>query len=402
MKVLFLTVAYPEGKDERNIYTDLVQEFKERNNNVYVVCSRERRYCLPTEIKYENGINVLRVKTGNVTKTNIIEKGIATLLLENQFIRAIKQHLKHEDFDLLLYATPPITFERVVKFVKKRSNCKTYLLLKDIFPQNAIDLGMMKKGSLIWRYFRTKEKSLYAISDYIGCMSKANVEYLLKNNPEIEKNKVEVCPNSIKPAPLRDLNNRHLRIRKKYGVPDSAVVFVYGGNLGQPQGLSFLLQVLANVQERENIFFLIIGSGTEYARIENFINTDAKLNVKLLKQLPKADYEDLLKCCDVGLIFLDPRFTIPNFPSRVTDYLQAAIPVLAATDTNTDIKDMLHEAGCGMWAESGDLTKFLNLVDVLANDINLRKQMGLNGRQYLENYYTVSHSYEIITRHVNA
>jgi len=397
-----LTVAYPEGKDERNIYTDLVQEFKERNNNVYVVCSRERRYCLPTEIKYENGINVLRVKTGNVTKTNIIEKGIATLLLENQFIRAIKQHLKHEDFDLLLYATPPITFERVVKFVKKRSNCKTYLLLKDIFPQNAIDLGMMKKGSLIWRYFRTKEKSLYAISDYIGCMSKANVEYLLKNNPEIEKNKVEVCPNSIKPAPLRDLNNRHLRIRKKYGVPDSAVVFVYGGNLGQPQGLSFLLQVLANVQERENIFFLIIGSGTEYARIENFINTDAKLNVKLLKQLPKADYEDLLKCCDVGLIFLDPRFTIPNFPSRVTDYLQAAIPVLAATDTNTDIKDMLHEAGCGMWAESGDLTKFLNLVDVLANDINLRKQMGLNGRQYLENYYTVSHSYEIITRHVNA
>jgi glycosyltransferase involved in cell wall biosynthesis len=402
VKVLFLTVAYPEGKDERNIYTDLVQEFKERNNNVYVVCSRERRYCLPTEIKYENGINVLRVKTGNVTKTNIIEKGIATLLLENQFIRAIKQHLKHEDFDLLLYATPPITFERVVKFVKKRSNCKTYLLLKDIFPQNAIDLGMMKKGSLIWRYFRTKEKSLYAISDYIGCMSKANVEYLLKNNPEIEKNKVEVCPNSIKPAPLRDLNNRHLRIRKKYGVPDSAVVFVYGGNLGQPQGLSFLLQVLANVQERENIFFLIIGSGTEYARIENFINTDAKLNVKLLKQLPKADYEDLLKCCDVGLIFLDPRFTIPNFPSRVTDYLQAAIPVLAATDTNTDIKDMLHEAGCGMWAESGDLTKFLNLVDVLANDINLRKQMGLNGRQYLENYYTVSHSYEIITRHVNA
>lgn len=397
-----MTVAYPEGKDERNIYTDLVQEFKERNNNVYVVCSRERRYCLPTEIKYENGINVLRVKTGNVTKTNIIEKGIATLLLENQFIRAIKQHLKHEDFDLLLYATPPITFERVVKFVKKRSNCKTYLLLKDIFPQNAIDLGMMKKGSLIWRYFRTKEKSLYAISDYIGCMSKANVEYLLKNNPEIEKNKVEVCPNSIKPAPLRDLNNRHLRIRKKYGVPDSAVVFVYGGNLGQPQGLSFLLQVLANVQERENIFFLIIGSGTEYARIENFINTDAKLNVKLLKQLPKADYEDLLKCCDVGLIFLDPRFTIPNFPSRVTDYLQAAIPVLAATDTNTDIKDMLHEAGCGMWAESGDLTKFLNLVDVLANDINLRKQMGLNGRQYLENYYTVSHSYEIITRHVNA
>lgn len=400
MNVLFLTLAYPEGEDERNIYTDLMHEFKNRGNNVYVVCQRERRFCKPTEYKIESGINVLRVKTGNITKTNIIEKGISTLLLENQFIKAIKRHLGHIRFDLLIYSTPPITFERVVKFIKKRNNCKTYLLLKDIFPQNAVDIGMMRKGSLVWHYFRTKEKRLYAISDYIGCMSKANVEYLLKHNPEIEKHKVEECPNCIKPESFCGINDRHLDIRERYGIPSEAVIFVYGGNLGRPQGIGFLLKVLEHVKERGDIFFLIVGSGTEYGRIEQYIKSSKQRNVKLMNSLPKADYDKLLKSCDVGLIFLDHRFTIPNFPSRLTAYMESAIPVLAATDVNTDIKDVLYQAGCGMWARSGDLDGYLRLVDKLASDFKLRRQMGLNGRKYLEKYYTVSRGYDIITAHL--
>ena len=56
---------------------------------------------------------------------------------------------------------------------------------------------MSKSGikSILYHYFRKKEKKLYQISDYIGCMSKANVEYILKHNPEIKQERVEVCPN---------------------------------------------------------------------------------------------------------------------------------------------------------------------------------------------------------------
>ena len=93
---------------------------------------------------------------------------------------------------MILYSTPPITFCGVVEYFQKRDNAKTYLMLKDIFPQNAVDLGMMKttgaKG-LIYKYFRKQEKKLYAISDRIGCMSQANVEYVLKDNPEVSKEK---------------------------------------------------------------------------------------------------------------------------------------------------------------------------------------------------------------------
>lgn len=99
------------------------------------------------------------------------------------------------------------------------------------------------------------------------------------------------------------------------------------------------------------------------------------------------------------MIFLDARFTIPNFPSRLTGYMESALPVLAATDENTDIKDVLKEANCGLWVKSGDLAAFMEAVNTLAADPSLRRGMGLNGRCYLEKYYTVSRGYDIITSH---
>lgn len=401
MNVLFLTLAYPEGQDERNIYTDLMQEFYLNGDKVYVVCQRERRLGKPTGLKQENNINVLRVKTGNVTKTNLIEKGISTILLQKHFIKAIKKFLCDVKFDLILYSTPPITFERVVKYVKDRDSCKSYLLLKDIFPQNAVDLGMLKENSLIWRYFRAKEKQLYKISDHIGCMSPANVRYILKHNPEIERNKVEECPNCIKPSPLLKNNDKkRFEIRDKYGIPRDSVVFIYGGNLGRPQGLGFLLDIIDNMNYRTDIFFLIVGSGTEYERINNHITKGCHRNAKLIKFLPRSEYDALLGSCDVGLIFLDPRFTIPNFPSRLTAYMESAMPVAAATDVNSDLKDILIEANFGLWAENGDIEGFCKVIDRLVSDSHLRRQMGFNGRKYLEKYYTVSRAYQIITSHI--
>ena len=170
---------------------------------------------------------------------NLIEKGISTITLEDRFVAGIKKYFSGSSFDLVLYSTPPITFCRAVEFVKRRDNAKTYLLLKDIFPQNAVDIGMMSKSGvkgLIYRYFRKKEKKLYAISDYIGCMSQANVDYVLKHNPEINPDIVEVCPNSIEVVDMRVDSATRSEMRRKYGIPLDKKVFVYGGNLGKPQG----------------------------------------------------------------------------------------------------------------------------------------------------------------------
>lgn len=123
------------------------------------------------------------------------------------------------------------------------------------------------------------------------------------------------------------------------------------------------------------------------------------MNIKIEEYMPKNEFDEILSVSDVGLVFLDKRFTIPNFPSRINSYMEFGLPILAATDLNTDVKDMLHEAKCGLWSPSGDLESFMhNVVNLNSNEV-LRLEMGSNGRTYLEENFTVDRTYEIIISH---
>ena len=399
MNILFLTLASMEDIYQRGIYPDLIRAIADKGYNVYVVAPRQRRSGLPTAVSTYGNIHVLKVMTGNITKVGLVEKGLTTLKIESNYEDAIKEHFNDVKFDLIVYSTPPITFERVVRHLKKKHNAKTYLILKDIFPQNAVDIGLMRNKGLMWRYFRRRERTLYQLSDIIGCMSPANMNYVLKHNPDISKDKVEIFPNSIKPI-SRFVKRKNSVLLSKYNIPENTVLFVYGGNLGKPQGIDFLIEVIDNFHQVDNSFLMIVGSGTEYTKIEKHILSTQPVNVALHNYLPKDEYHELLRSADVGLIFLDPRFTIPNFPSRLTAYMESSIPIIAATDVNTDLKDVLIESESGFWSVSGDLDSFLNNARRLAQDQELRLKMGLNGRIYLEEHYDVTKTVEILLKHL--
>ena len=392
MNVLFLTLVNVKTISAHGIYEDLLREFAKNGHRVYVVSPAERRCGEETRLVREKDCTILRVKTGNIQKTNLIEKGISTVLLEGQFVSAIRKHLADVKFDLVLYSTPP--------FVRQRDGAKSYLLLKDIFPQNAVDLGMMTtRGprSVLYRFFRAKEKKLYALSDRIGCMSRANVDFLLRQDPWLEAERVEVCPNSVEPMDTSVTAARRAELRAKYGVPQDKTVFVYGGNLGRPQDIPFIIQCLKANAGKDDRFFAICGTGTEYPKLKAYVDAAKPSNVLLINGLPKEEYEDFAASCDVGLIFLDYRFTIPNFPSRLLSYLQSGLPVICCTDPNTDMGAVAEENGFGWKCLSCDAAEFTAVVEqALAADL---AAMGAKGRAYLEAHYTAARGYEIITKH---
>lgn len=399
MNVLFLTLVNIYDINEHNIYTDLLREFAKRDHKVFILSPTERRNKEKTKkIKLPN-CTILKPRIGNIQKANLIEKGITTITLERKIKKAIKEHFFNVKFDLVLYSTPPITMTNAIKYIKKRDRAKTYLLLKDIFPQNSVDLGLLNTSglkSLIYRYFRKKEKKLYALSDRIGCMSPANVDYILKHNPEIRPEIVEVCPNCIDIVDKSITFEDRITLRNKYEIPLSKKVFVYGGNLGKPQGIPFIIKCLSACREITDAFFFIVGDGTEYGKLEEFIEAEKPCNVKLLKSLPKDEYDSLVAACDVGLIFLDFRFTIPNFPSRLLSYMQAGLPILAATDTSTDIGKIITEGGFGWWCQSDRTDAFCEKVREVCNlDCS---QFGKNGLKFLSMNYSSEVCFNIITR----
>ena len=406
MQILFLTLMKIHSSADEGIYMDLMKCFADNGHKLYIVTPLEKKDEADEEVIEAGNLKILRCKTGNLFGVGMVEKGISQTLLPFKYMKAIESHFKGIKFDLILYSTPPISLAGIVEKIKKKTGAKTYLLLKDIFPQNAVDIGLISPltAKIL---FRHKEKKLYKISDYIGCMSPANVEYLIKHN-EVDSLKVEVCPNSInvtdnvtgevpKNNEALELGDRS-RILSKYNIPPDKIIFLYGGNLGLPQDIPFITECIKKSAKVKEAHFVICGGGTEYGKLENFVSETTPANLTLIKALPKSEYDSLVGVSDVGMIFLDHRFTIPNFPSRLLSYLKEKKPVLICTDKNTDIGRIAEENGFGLSSVSDNTEGFVNNVNKLT-DGELRAKLGGNGYKFLTENYTVENSYKIIMKH---
>ncbi|MGB4985181.1 MAG: glycosyltransferase family 4 protein [Erysipelotrichaceae bacterium] len=387
IKVLYLTISF--DKNGNNLYNDLVNELLENNHNVTVVRSSNEGEIQTDDTIGNSKLSIINVKTSNIFSNNIIGKGLSTIMIGHLFKKSVKNLLLNEKFDLLIYATPPITFNNVVKFCKKKFGCKTFLMLKDIFPQNAVDLGMFRKNGIVYGYFRKKEKSLYMLSDYIGCMSNGNIEYLKNNNEYININKVGLFPNSIK---IRNLNCENIG-------GSNYIQFIFGGNLGRPQNIKGLLEIIDGLKDYKKAKFVICGNGTEVGLIKDYIKLEySSKNVLYYDKLPKQEYDKILNKSDIGLISLDPRFTIPNIPSKLQNYMMLKKPILAIVDRNTDIPSIIEDAHCGWAVCSEDISGAIEKIKEICELRTDYKEMGRQGFSYLLNHYNIEDNVKIIER----
>ncbi|MDN0069539.1 glycosyltransferase family 4 protein [Collinsella ihumii] len=398
MKVLFISLVALEDTREQNIYGDLLKVFRRHEHEILAVSPRERRTALPTEYDAAGDYPVLRVAIGNVTKNGPIEKGISLLRLSRQIEAAIDEFAPCFQPDLIIFATPPTTIYGLVARLKKKYKADTYLLLKDIFPQNSVDLGLMSKDGIkgiLYKYFKRTERKTYQVADYIGCMSPANRDYLLEHERWLDDSRVEVNPNSL--IPLEPHSISISAVREEFGLPVEQNLLVYGGNLGKPQAIDVLIEALKINEVDFAAHFVICGSGTERSKLESFFSEKQPSHATLLPNLSRIKFNELLGAANAGLILLDSRFTIPNYPSRLLSYLQAGLPVLVASDTVSDMGPIAEQNGFGIWCSSDNSQ---NLIATAATLFNSDYQsMGINGRRFFEQEYSAERSYRIIERH---
>ncbi|WP_420322315.1 glycosyltransferase family 4 protein [Flagellimonas sp.] len=396
-KVLYLGLGYPDVKKSTILYTDLMQEFAKQGHEVLVVAPALNKG--DYGIRTEGEVQVLRVRTLPLFNVGTIRKGLGNLLLPYQYKRAIKKYCSEFDFDLIILPTPPITLASIASWLKKKSKGKIYLILRDIFPQNAVDLGMMKENGFFHRYFRKQEERLYVASDSIGCMSPANVAYVKQHNPVVESEKLHLLPNWEKipeSVPKEEIEI----IKKKFDLTDKFVA-IFGGNLGRPQKMENIINLAKSCTDYKDIFFLILGSGTEKEAIKEVIATSNLSNIRLIDRLPKKEYIQVLAAADVGLISLSEEFTIPNFPSKVLTYFGLKKPVLASLDLATDFGQMLEETKSGLWGEAGKTDNLREKLLWLYHNPEARNEMGENGHKHMAKNLTPEIAYETIISNIN-
>lgn len=389
MKVLFLLMGLPHGEGASSLYLDLAIEFQQNGHEVYVIAPTITGQ--NSGIYLEHNINVLRVQTFRQNKIkNVLRKGIAQIILPIHFKKQYKKHLRDIQFDLLLMPTPPITLVQLAKYIKKQVGCKFYLILRDIYPQGAADLGLIR-FKIIYQFLKYLEKDTYKSADIIGCMSQGNIDYISKHN-SIDINKLVLLPNWQK---LNLVSNVSIDVRVKYNIADKYIV-LFGGTIGYAQKVENIIFLARQYLSNKNIVFFVIGDGVK----KDFLIKEARLhnldNITFIDTLPRDEYMSFVKSANIGLITIDERFTVPTIPSKTTSYLSLKLPILAIIDKHTDYGKIIDEANAGLWSVGGDTQTLLQNFDKLYENVSLREQMGDNGYKYFINNLTSDIAYSNI------
>ena len=397
MNILFIFSRHSKKKDDSTLTKDLANEFLRNGHNVTVVTMLEKKENEETQLNIENGCKVLRVKTGNYFNVESkIEKVLTILTLFKKMKNGIFKYLKNEKYDLIITHTPFVSTDKLIKPIKDYFKCQTYLILWDIFPQNAKDIGIIN-NKFIFNFFKNKEKKMLQIYDKIFCMSEGNVEYILKNYPYIDKQKVELLRNWAKIIPLLNINKEELK--EKMGFKPNSFTALFGGNMGKPQKLENILYLAEKCKEIKEINFLLIGNGSEKNRIKELARVRKIDNISFREQVSREEYEKLAYSCDIGLVSLDDRFTVPNFPSKTTDYFKIKLPIFAILD-ECSAKDygnfLKNKVKAGEFILGKNIDKeYQKFIDLYLNKAK-REEMGNNGRKFYEQFLDVNRAYKII------
>ena len=383
-RILFLTLGKINSTKDSGIYNDLAEELS-KHAHVTILCPHERRYGYKSSFIIEENVSIYQQLTPNIQKTKKVEKVFSTFLMEYFMIYTLLLKLKSYNFDILLVSTPPVFVEKFLKVFKiLNPKGKIYLLLKDIYPQNAVDIGLISKNSFFYKFSRKVERKIYEIVDRIGCMSKANMDYIAIHNSAIIQ-KLELNPNSI------NLGKYPAKERIQSEITPKRLKLIYGGNLGKPQNALLICEFILKLEQLEDVEFTICGTGTEFFKIKDFIHHNGIQKTILLTNLKKRDYFNLLEKSDLGLIFLDNNFTIPNYPSRIIDYIYYELTIISITDPNTDITELIESNKLGYCFTNSEsqIAKAINQIEVIKEK---RDQNQYNGKLILEKHFNVRES----------
>ncbi|MBT3629226.1 MAG: glycosyltransferase family 4 protein [Rhodospirillaceae bacterium] len=385
MNILLVTDAYPpEIRSSSHLMLELAQELVTRGHKVTVLTSWPQ-YNLSSPqaaagigVKaVEDGVTVIRVKTLPHHKVNFVVRGIAQLMMPRQFLRALRRH-GGRDYQAVIVYSPPLPLAGVGSALR-RKGAFFALNIQDVFPQNAIDLGVLRNPMLI-AMFRAMERAAYRNADRILVHSESNLEFLKRENPRVAS-KIAVLHNWVDGKSYQLPASR--RFREKYGLQDKFIIG-FAGVMGPSQQLDLIVEAAAKLGELKDLAFLFVGDGGESENLKALARQYETTNVHFQPFIPREEYPELLKNFDVGLVCLSPKNHTPVVPGKLLTYMAASLPVLAVLNRESDGNVIVRAADCGLAVPSDDKEAIAEAIRTMYESRSRLGAWGAQGQAYVD------------------
>jgi len=358
--------AYPPSRTSAALQLkDLALEFL-RQGIIPTVITTDSGAPVCSEFTELDGIHVLRLKTPEHKNIGRVRRAIAEILMPYFMIRNFRKSvLNNAKWDAVIWYSPTIFLGPFVYYLKRQNACPSYLILRDIFPAWALDLGLIRKGPVFY-FFRMFERFQYSIADCIGVQANGNLDYF-KAWPSFAHKKIEVLQNWLSPRPLShcsvDVSTLTIANRK---------IFVYAGNMGIAQGMRDLLLLAEALLHRNDIGFLFIGRGSDVEQLKQDSKSRGLVNTVFCDEIDAEQIPGLYAQCDVGLIALDVRHKTHNIPGKFLSYLQAGLPTMAIINSGNDLQLIIEKYQVGKVTTDRSQEKLVFLAASLIDDISLK------------------------------
>ncbi len=328
-----------------------------------------------------DGVTVWRFRSGRIKNVGKIRRAINETLLSYHAWRTFGKELRKHPADLVVYYSPTIFWGPLVERLKKMWGARSYLILRDIFPQWAVDQGLIRKKSAVERYFLHFEAKNYAAADTIGLMSPRNLAWF-ETHKTVDA-KLEILPNWASNTPTLPTGEHRKRLKLQ-----DKIIYFYGGNMGHAQDMMNIVRLAERMTAHPKAHFLLVGTGDEVPLVEKAIVQKRLRNITLLPPVPQEIFKQILAECDVGLFTLHREHTTHNFPGKLLGYMVQGMPVLGSVNPGNDLKETMEESGAGLIAINGeDDTLYANALRLL--DAQERRRIGKGAKELLEKSFSV-------------
>jgi glycosyltransferase involved in cell wall biosynthesis len=372
---------YPEKNSGAIQLADLANELKSRKIEVIVIIPSNNIFST-TNLESDQGIEILKLGSFKRKKNSYLIRAFSEFAMPYLMIFFFAMsNYRQKKYDGIIWYSPSIFFSPFVRYLLSRSRCKSYLILRDIFPNWAFDLGLIR-NSLQYYFLRQIANSQYKLAHTIGIQSPGDLAFFKEIN--YVENKIEVLNNWL--SPLR--KKRFTYEFQGFDFIDKELI-IYSGNMGIAQDMDLVFEMIQQLQFHENIVFIFVGKGERLKDLLNLIIEKDLKNSFYLGEISPELIPNLYSKCSAGIVSLDQRHTANNIPGKFISYLRSGLPVIAMVNSNNDIVDLILHERLGIVYERGDFKAFVNKIPDFILEISNRELFRRNCIKTFNKFFRV-------------